>query len=74
MNCRHVPVGVDYVQAVEFGVFVLDAVFLEVFLHVEWTAQTLPDVTGPMFVELRYLLRIYRMVYSDGLQGWCSDR
>lgn len=52
MDCRHVPVCVDNVEAVEFWVFVFDAVFLEGFLHVEGTTQALPDVAGPVFVEL----------------------
>lgn len=53
MDGRHVPVRVDHIEAVEFGVLVFYAVLLESFLHVERTAQTFPDVASSVFVKLK---------------------
>jgi len=53
VNDWDVPIGVYDVQPVEFGVFIFNSILLEGFFHIEWAAETFPDVAGTMFVELQ---------------------
>ncbi len=53
MNGGNVPIGVDDIQTIEFWVFVLNAILLESFLHVEGSAKSLPDIASPVFIILQ---------------------
>lgn len=62
----NVPVRLLNAQLLEFLVFILYSIFLQCFVHVHRSAQSLPDVAPSMGIHLQISLEYF----LDGLLAW----